>query len=132
MCGEGGGGNLAVPDQQLDNPDINPVFEEPGRIGVSKVMKCDRADAGGLGDGREGPVEGAAADRVISGPIGEQPARLFMKLPKPPQAPEHRLRDWNQPPLVAPADDGEEVIAAVKLPGCQGSLPRRFVDRTRT
>lgn len=106
-------GNLAVPEQQLDNADINTVFEKPGRIGVSKTMKCHRTDAGCLGDGRKGPIEGAAPDRVISGPIGEQPARVFVTLPKSPQAPEHRVREWNQPLFVAFANDGEEVIAAV-------------------
>ena len=76
-------------------------------------MKCHRTDAGGLGDGREGAVEGAPPDRVISSPIGEEPAWVLVKLPKPPQAPQHRVREWNQPLLVALADDCEEVTAAV-------------------
>ena len=104
---------LAVPEQQLHDSDINPVFEEPGRIGVAKTMRRHRTDAGGLGDERKRAVEGAPPDRVVSGPIGEQPSRVLMKLPKAPQAPEHRIRQWDQALLVALADNCEEVLATV-------------------
>ena len=45
--------------------------------------------------------------------LGEQPSRVLMKLPKAPQAPEHRIRQWHQALLVALADNCEEVLATV-------------------
>jgi hypothetical protein len=110
---EGGRGKLAVTEQELDNSDINPVFEEPSRIGVSKTMERHRTNTGRLGDGRKSAVEGASSDRVVSGPIGKYPASVSVKLPKPPQTPEHRVRKWDDTLLIALADDCEEVFAAV-------------------
>ena len=103
-----GRGNLPVAEQNLHDPGVHAVLEQPRRIAVAQGVRCDPPRETGLARGlSKRAAQHLLADRMVAGAIGKEPARIAMDLPEPAQVLQDRLRQWREPLPVALADDAE-------------------------
>ncbi len=105
-------------EKRLDDAGVDPLLEEPGRIGVTQRMWRRAATAGEIGrlDGLgEGAGQDMGGDGTGSPAIGEEPAPIpvVLGLPHPPQAFVHLLGHRHDPFLVALADDAQDAAGFV-------------------
>lgn len=112
---DGGRGDAGVAEQDLDDPGIDAVLHQPGRITVPQHMR--RRPAGGeahRGDrGAERAEQDAGGDRLGADAIGKEEPGVAVHAPEGAQVLVDWLRQRNQPLLVAFADDAQDHPRAV-------------------
>ena len=80
---DGGRGDVGVAEQDLNNPGVDAVFQQPGRVTVAQTVGREPLFESGRGDRTsEGPAQRAGADRFGTVTPGKQPARVAMCPPQ--------------------------------------------------
>jgi len=117
-CGEvridRGGRDVRVAEQDLHDPDVDAVLDQPCRVRMPQGMRGYAvANARRVSRGGEGVRQHVSVERPISAPIGEQPAWVAMGPPHRAELVENRLGQQHQPLLVALANDTQHLVGAV-------------------
>ncbi len=75
---DGRGGDVGVAEQDLHDPGVDAIFEQPRRIAMAQRVRGDRLrNVRGMDGGPEGAAQHVRAERVGAVAVGEQPARRF-------------------------------------------------------
>jgi hypothetical protein len=88
-----GRGNVRMPKQDLYNPGIDAVLQQPRGVGVAQTVGCDGQLDPSLGTRTaEGLPQANPGDRSGAITSGKQPTRITVYQPQRPQVVEKRLR----------------------------------------
>lgn len=108
--------DAGVAEQDLDGANVDLGLEQPGGIGMAqRVGRCPDGKLCQLGGGGESAGQDTGVERAIALTVGEQPRAIAMilGLPHPAKTVAHRPRHWNEPLLVALADDPQQAAGFV-------------------
>lgn len=110
----GGRCDADVPEQNLHDPGVDAALQEPRGIAMPQRMRREAFRDAGFADccPKRAPQR-VAADWPVAVPVGAQPSRVTMHLPKAAQLVEDRLRQRHSPFLVALANDADQPVGAI-------------------
>jgi hypothetical protein len=118
---DGGGGDVRVTEQNLNDPGINAIFQQTGRITVAQdVRRHPLFDAGGGARVSEGEAQSRRVGWSGTVSIEEQPTWVAVGQPKVTQIAQKRPRQRHKSLLVSLANDTQQHIGAVDRADFQG------------
>lgn len=128
---DGGGGDIGMTEQDLDDADIDAVLDQPRRIAMPQCVgrQPSWVRQRHRDGGSKGAAEHASMDRCVPGMVGEKPAAVAVGPPKAGQLIEERPWQWYQPLFVSLADHAQHLVRAVDVADLE---PDRFADTQTT
>jgi hypothetical protein len=111
---DGSGGDIGVTEQNLNDPGINTIFQQTGRVTVAQdVRRHPLFDAGGGACVSEGKAQGGRVGWSGAVSIKKEPTRVAMDPPEVTQIVQQRSWQRHKPLLVALASDAQQHIGTV-------------------